>query len=200
MPIDDKAFLSLTGMLNQLTVIPDDQIRAFRTLLSKATYKKNEYFTKAGDNQTHIGYVLDGLFRLYYMDIKGKEYTKNFIKQRHFIAPYNSILRGQPSNLYIQALKDSEVILINYTEWLKLADTHSCWQILLRKLIEGAYLQKEKRESDLLFYDAQTRYNHFINEFPDLTKNIKQHHLASFLGMSPETLSRIKKSKVDKSQ
>ncbi len=200
MAIDEKAFSSLTSILNQFTVMPDNQISALRTLVSKASYKKHEYFTKVGDEQTHIGFVLDGLFRLFYVDLKGKEYTKNFMMQHHFVAPYNSVLSGKQSNLYIQALKDSEVLLINYAEGLKLADSHSCWQILLRKITESAYLQKEKRESDLLFYDAQTRYTNFINEFPDLRRHIKQQHLATFLGMSPETLSRIKKSKIDKSQ
>lgn len=193
MPISEKASLDIRNMLNQFAVIPNDQVSAFQALLSSATYKKYEYFAKAGDHQWHIGYVLDGLFRLFYIDLNGKEYTKNFMMPNHFVAPYNSILRGKPSNLYIQALKDSEVLLIDYNEWMKLADSHYCWQIVLRKITEGAYLQKEKRESDLLFYDAETRYINFKNEFPDLIKHIKQHHMASFLGMSPETLSRIKK-------
>ena len=77
---------------------------------------------------------------------------------------------------------------------LEIADTHIGWQILLRKLTEHGYLQKEKRESDLLFYDAETRYRHFRKEFPGLEKQVKQRHIASFLSMSPETLSRIKKS------
>lgn len=195
MPIKEKALLDIQNLLNQLTIIPDEQISAFQALLSEASYKKHEYFAKAGDYQFNIGYVLDGMFRLFYIDLKGKEYTKNFMMPNHFVAHYNSILRGKPSNLYIQALKDSEVLLIDYNEWIKLADSHCCWQIVLRKITEEAYLQKEKRESDLLFYDAETRYIDFKNEFPNLIKHIKQHHVASFLGMSPETLSRIKKLK-----
>ncbi len=114
----------------------------------------------------------------------------------HFVAPYNSILRGEASNLYIQALKDSVVVTFDYNACAVLASDHICWQTILRKITEGAYLQKEKRESDLLFYDAETRYANFMREFPDLARNIKQQHIASFLGMSPETLSRIKR-KID---
>lgn len=193
MPINEKELSHITNILNQFTAIPDDQISAFQVLLSRAKYKKDEFFVKAGDHPCHVGYVLDGLFRLFYIDLKGKEYTKNFMIPNHFVASYNSILRGTPSNLYIQALKDSEVLLIDYNEWMKLTDKHYCWQIVLRKITEIAYLQKEKRESDLLFYDAEARYINFRDEFPDLIKHIKQHHIASFLGMSAETLSRIKK-------
>ena len=169
-------------------------MNAILPFISKAFYRKGEYFTKAGDYQTHIGYVVDGLFRLFYVDPKGKEYTKYFNTQGSFVVVYNSILQGQPSYLYIQALKDSEALLINYLEWSKLADSQICWQIFFKKLTEQTYLEKEKRESDFLFYDAKTRYRNFIKDFPGLDKAIKQHHIASFLGISPETLSRLKKN------
>lgn len=195
MIINEKEYLQIRNKINQITPVPEKQMKQFLFLLKKAIYKKNEYFIKYGDKQTNIGYVLNGLFRLFYIDMNGKEYTKNFIGQDLMVSAYNSILKDKPSNLHIQALRDSQVFLINYNEWLKLAETHVCWQIVFRKMSDEGYLQKEKRESDLLFYDAETRYLNFKKEFPDLEKQIKQHHIASFLGMSLETFSRIKKSK-----
>ena len=192
--IDDKTFAILKTIISQIAPVPDEQMEAFLPLISKAIYKKNEYFARYGERQRHIGVVVSGLFRLFYIDMNGKEYTKNFIGQNGFVSAYNSILKDEPSNLYIQALSDSEVRLIDYSKWLGLADTHMSWQILLRKLTEHGYLQKEKRESDLLFYDAETRYRNFKKEFPGLDQQIRQRHIASFLSMSPETLSRIKKS------
>jgi CRP-like cAMP-binding protein len=188
-------FLHIKNKINQVCVIPDEQLKEIIPLISKASYKKNEYYTKVGDVQPYLGFVISGLFRLFYIDIKGKEYTKNFFTTDNLFSVYNSILKGKPSNLYIQALRDSEILLIDYNEWLKLTDSHISWQILLRKITEHAYLEKEKRESDLLFYDAETRYLNFKNDFPGLESQIKQHHIASFLGMSSETLSRIKKAK-----
>jgi CRP-like cAMP-binding protein len=192
---DDTAFLRIQKAFNLLTVIPEEQINAFRALLSKVSYKKHDYFVQAGDTHCHAGFVLDGAFRLFYIDHTGREYTKNFMISNQFTASLNSFLRGKPSNRYIQALKDSEVLRFDYNEWMKLVDSHICWFPIYRKIIEEAYLEKEKRESDLLFYDAETRYSNFKNEFPDLVEQVKQHHIASFLGISPETLSRIKKPK-----
>ncbi len=198
--MDENGIAQLRAVLNRLAAIPDIQMRALEALLSSAFYQKNEYFVKAGECHTHIGFVVDGLFQLFYTDRKGKEYTKNFFAANHFAAPYSALLQGNPSNLYIQALEDSRVLLIDYTAWLKFADTHPCWQIVFRKITEQAYLQKEKRESDLLLYDAETRYIRFNNEFPHWIGRIKQHHIASYLGMSPETLSRVKKQLHDKCQ
>ena len=197
---DKNPFSDLKDTINQIAFVPDEQLNALLPLTSKISYRKDEYFTKAGDNQLYIGYIIDGIFRLYYVDLNGKEYTKNFFIKNNFVAAYNALLQEKPSNLYIQALANAEVLLINYRESLKLLDSHLGWQIFFRKITEQVYLQKENRESDLLFYDAATRYLRFKEEFPDLDKRIKQCYIASFLGMSPETLCRIKNKKVDNCQ
>ena len=195
--IEENLLYTLKTTLNQLSPIPDEQFNIFVPLISKAFYKKHEYFVKAGDWQTHVGFVTDGLFRLYYVDMNGKEFTKNFFTQNRLVVAYGAMLRGEPSNLYIQALKNTEVLLIDYHKWMEFMDTHPCWQRLFLKITEYAYLEKERRESNLLFYDAENRYLNFMEEFPGLHKQIKQHHIASFLGMSPETLSRIKNVNLD---
>jgi CRP-like cAMP-binding protein len=194
MHIENASLLHIQNVINQFTTITDDQMKTIGSMLSSASYKKHEYFIKAGDLNSHAMFILSGLFRVFYINYKGTEYTKNFGTQNQFMAPFNSILRGKPSNLYIQALEDSEVLLLDYNKCIKTAESNISLQIILRKIMEEAYLQKEKRESDLLFYDAETRYINFKKEFPNLLSQIKQHHIASFLGMSPETLSRIKRN------
>ena len=90
--IDEKQFSDLKNTINQIAFVPDEQMNTILPFISKASYRKGEYFTKAGDYQTHIGYVACGLFRLFYVDIKGKEYTKYFSTQGSFVVVYNSIL------------------------------------------------------------------------------------------------------------
>lgn len=191
--------MNINDFLEKFAQPSCEQLKVFSALLSKTYYENNKYFVKAGDIHRKAAFVQDGLFRLYYLDHRGKEYTKNFMQSGSLISPLNSLLRGQPSNLYIQALKESTLLEIDFDDWLKLVDSHICWQIAYRKILEQAYLEKEKRETDLLVYNAARRYANFLREFPDLVKYVKQHHIASFLGMSPETLSRIK-SKNDKCQ
>ncbi len=184
---------AVRNIINGICPVPDGQFAAFIELLSKKRFAKHAYFIKMGERNDEAGYVVSGLFRLFYIDRKGREYTKNFMLPGHFVAPYNSLLRGEASNLFIQALTDSTALVFDFNAFMKLAEGEICWQTLLRRITEEAYLQKERRESDLLFYDAETRYANFTREYPNLTNAIRQHHIASFLGMSPETLSRIKR-------
>jgi CRP-like cAMP-binding protein len=139
-------------------------------------------------------FVEKGLFRLFYTDRNGKDFTKNFKSAGQFMAAKASLLLRSPSKLSIQALEDSTVLCFDYDDVLQMAEHSFRWQCLLRKAADADYLEKEKRESDLLFYDAKERYLNFIKERPDWENRIQQRYIASYLGMSPETLSRIRKN------
>ena len=159
-------------------------------------YLPDEYFLRMGEMSSKIGFITEGLFRIFHTDIKGNEYTKNFKSSGQFVSSLAALLLASPSKLSIQALENSELICIHYDNILKLADKNLQWQILLRKNIEADYLEKEKRESDLLYYDAKERYLHFIYEHPDWDARIQQRFIASYLGMTAETLSRIRSKPV----
>ncbi len=94
--------------------------------------------------------------------------------------------------MYIEALENSTVYELEYLEWLTLRKENSCWDLFLITLLEGAFATKEKRERELLLLDAEERYNIFKNEFPGLESRIRQHLIASYLGISPVSLSRLK--------
>lgn len=190
-----KIRASITRVFNQFSSLPDDRIDMILPSITASEYKKHDYFATEGEVQHNFGYIVSGAFRLYCINKEGKEYTQNFFCPNQLMAVYSSILKNEPSKYSVQALKDSVVLLMPYGDMLKLANSDMCWQVFIRKVTEYAYLEKEKRTSDLLFYDAKTRYYNFQNDFPHLEKLVKQHQIASFLGMSPETLSRIKKSK-----
>jgi CRP-like cAMP-binding protein len=148
----------------------------------------------------YIGFVTDGLFRIFHTDSEGNDYTKNFMSSGEITCSLAMLLSKKHSRLNIQALENSELVCLNYDDILQLAEQNFIWQRLLRKLIEMAYLNKEKREFDLLFFDAKTRYLNFIEEHPDWEKRIQQRYIASYLGMTPETLSRIRSQPISKSK
>ena len=155
-------------------------------------YSPNEYFICAGETNRKIGFVIKGLFRVFHTDMEGNEYTKNFRSTGHFMSSMAALLLTAPSRLNIQALEYSEVVCINYDRILQLADQSFLWQYLLRKSAEADFLEKEQRESDLLYYSAQDRYLNFLEKHPDWEERIRQRFIASYLGMTPETLSRIR--------
>ncbi|MFW6034832.1 MAG: Crp/Fnr family transcriptional regulator [Halothermotrichaceae bacterium] len=109
---------------------------------------------------------------------------------------YENFFRGESSKFYIKAMEDSNILVTDYNSWRKLLEENFCWNILAKRVVDRAYILKEKRESRLLLEDAKTRYIKFLEQYPRLKDRVKQYHIASYLGISPVTLSRIN-SKLD---
>ena len=182
----------LTAILRSLVDIPEDEAVKATKLFQTCTLKRGEFFVRAGDTPRTIGFVMSGILRLYYIDCEGTEYTKSFCAENSFVAAYSALLLKQPSQLLIQALEDAKLLIADYSAYRSLCEKHTCWQMLNCKIAEILFIKKEKRESALLLDDAKTRYLSFQEDYPGLETRLKQHHIASYLGITPVTLSRIR--------
>ena len=172
--------------------IPIEDIKSLAQNAKIMECQTDEYFLRSGEAGRKVGFVMAGLFRLFYVDYAGKEYTKNFKATGQFVGALASLLLHTPSRLNIQALEHSAVMCFDYDRILQMAENNLLWQRLLRKMMEVEYLEKEQRESDLLFFDSKERYRNFVTAHPDWDKRIQLRHIASYLGMTAETLSRIR--------
>jgi len=183
-----EGFEKLTG----ITDFPQEELLKVIGEMHISLYSKGEYFARAGEISNTLSYIQEGLFRTYIIGNDGKEYTKNFYSEGSFMGAQTSLLTGKPSLNSIQALEDSVSLEMDYRFLTQIAEQNMAWQKLFRCTAEQDYLAKEKRESELLLFDAKTRYIHFIEEHPEWAARIKQHYIASYLGITAETLSRIK--------
>ncbi len=183
----------LIDYMKSVAHVPSELEEQFSALLSRKSVAKGDNFINEGQFPKSIGFVNKGLFRYYYVDRNGVEYTKSFFDKGVVISSYSAILENRPSYFTIQALEDSEIEVVPYREFHQLFSEHHCWHEFLIALLQKAYLIKETREREFLLLDAEQRYKAFLHRFPTLEKRVPQHIIASYLGIAPESLSRVRK-------
>ncbi len=186
-------FKQFKKVLNSYCDIPEEELVRIENFFYPYELKKGELFVRSGYMTHSISFIVAGLLRYFYTDKNGVEYTKAFAAEDDFAVSYGSMLLKQPSAFSIEALEDTVMLRINYSDWEKLLDNTLCWNVVARKVMEKVYILKQIRESELLLEDAQSRYLHFLEQYPSLHKRLKQHYIASYLGISPVSLSRIRK-------
>ncbi|WP_254635066.1 Crp/Fnr family transcriptional regulator [Paenibacillus sp. GbtcB18] len=152
---------------------------------------KGTCLIKAGELVNHAYFCSEGLFRLFYSISDGREFNVAFTLENDFATSYGAMVTGGPSNFAIQAMEDSVVIEISYETMQKLMDKSHAWERFVRRSVERLYIRKEERERELLYLNAQERYEAFLVKYPGLEKRIPQYHIASYWGISPVSLSRL---------
>ena len=187
---------SLREILFSVYAMPENYISALFQIGEEKTIPQNDNYIEAGSIPRKFALVISGLFRYVYLDSKGKEFTKGLIPEHRFISSYSAMITQTPSWFYVEALEDSTIFEINYDKWLDLRKEDPYWDRFLLKMVEFGFMVKEKRERELLLLDAETRYQNFRKDFPGMENRIKQHIIASFLGIKPESLSRIRKKSI----
>ncbi|WP_422348305.1 Crp/Fnr family transcriptional regulator [Flagellimonas sp.] len=173
--------------------MPIEKARELAAIARPFSLQQGGYFIREGEIPKKLAFVRSGLFRFVYINERGQEFTKGIMQEQSFISSYSAMVSQSPSHFYIEALEDSKIFEITYENWLKLYHDDVFWVKFALKLVEKGFIKKEKRERSLLLFDAETRYHNFLEEHPGLEKRIPQHIIASYLGIQPESLSRIRK-------
>jgi len=166
-------------------------------ILKKATeleLRKEEYFSEAGKVSVQVGFIVDGIMRVCYYDNKGEEITKYFIDENNLVVDLESFDNGICSSAYVQAVTDCKLIVFSKTDWDELLNTIVGWDTIVHKIISKALIQKVARRSPLVSEDATTRYLSFMKLFPNVLNRIPLSYLASYLGITQSSLSRIRKN------
>ena len=187
---------STEEFINTIISLTDCSNEQIEKVLSFSQFKdipKGGTYIREGEIPKSFAFVAKGLFRYFYTHKNGNELTKGFFPERTFITSYSALLENRESYFTIEALEDSTILVIEYRKWKEVAQNETCWLNFLLRLVEKGYCTKEAREREFLLFDAQERYLSFLKRHPGLEKRIKQHHVASYLGITPVSLSRIKK-------
>ena len=181
-------------MTEQLkNILSDKHIGELLLIGKEKSIMSSDYFIKTGETPTKIAFVFKGLFRYVYINDNGDEFTKAILSENIFISSYSAMVLNKPSYFSIEALENSRLLEFTWSDFNQLKENDIFWVKFLMKFLEKGYITKEKRERDLLLLDAETRYKNFLAEFPGMEQRVKQGIIASYLGIKPETLSRIRK-------
>ncbi|KFF04622.1 Crp/Fnr family transcriptional regulator [Flavobacterium reichenbachii] len=166
-------------------------------ITGKATHleiKKDDYFSEAGKVSVQVGFVLDGVMRVCYYDKKGEEITKYFIDENNLVVDLESFQNSICSSAYVQAVTDCKLIVFSKSDWEELLNTIIGWDTIVHKIISRSLMQKIERRSPLVSEDATTRYLSFMEKYPKIINRIPLSYLASYLGITQSSLSRIRKN------
>lgn len=165
---------------------------AWAGLLKEQVYRKGDYFAQIGQIPKKVAFVCKGLFSQYYITDKGDAVIKYFFPEGRIAGSIPATLKKSPSLFAIEALEDTTVLEYDYHEFKKLVSAHKDIAAFYIQYLEQHWIiGKEPYEISLRNDSAATRYDEFLNNYPELTKRLKKYHLAAFLGITPTQLSRI---------
>lgn len=175
--------------------LSDAALDKIASILVRTEVKKNTLYLKEGEVSKYIGYVYKGMLRLFYYKNK-KDLTEHFACEGTNFFSIESFFRQQPTHLMIEALENSVVYGLPHDELLELAAEHYEIEVMYRTLIENSLILSQQKADTLRFESANERYRRLLREHPEIIQRAPLSHIASYLLMTPETLSRVRASLV----
>lgn len=164
-----------------------------KELLTIEKLKKNEFFLQSDHYCNKIGFIKTGVFRLFFTDKDGSEITRYFLAENQFIVDLKAFNHRTLSTDNIQSLTDSEIISLDRHALETIPTFFKAWNDIFRQLTENALLEKMHNRSCLVYQDARSKYLTFVEQNGNLANRIPLGHLASYLGIKQQSLSRIRK-------
>ena len=175
----------------KFNILSKEAEKAIAEISSVVNIKKNKDLQPIGHTCKTIYFIKKGVARIYYFK-DGIDVTERFFFESSIIARVESLFTGKPSRKAIQILEDAEIIAINANQLFKLYDTFPEIERLFRKIFETAYVETVNRIEGIQFHSAEERYNALISEAPNVLMRVPLKYVASYLGITQVSLSRIR--------
>lgn len=171
----------------------EEEIKIIESVFFKVTYKKGDIIIKANDTVDHQYYILDGCLRSYYIDKQGREYTVQFGIRDWWISDFTAFFSDSKALMNIEVIQDAVLYRISRNDKEYLYSSIPKVESFFRVKLERAFAAFQRRILSGLSQPASKRYLRFIKRYPNIEKSVKNYHIASYLGITTESLSRIRK-------
>jgi CRP-like cAMP-binding protein len=189
---------SLKQVMRQMISISEDELEDFTSRLCIKKFKRNEIISRPDQIPNDVFFICKGIIRVLITDLEGNEHTIHFSLENQFIADYSNFMLRTPSFYALQALEDTEVVVLprQAIEW---GYNHlSEGQKMGRLIAEYYFIYQDNRIKNIYARTPRERYDSITEVFPNIHNRVPQHMIASYLGITPVHLSRLKKMKVPK--
>jgi CRP-like cAMP-binding protein len=164
-----------------------------KTYLTLKKVRKKQYLLQEGDVCKWVAFIETGALRLYKVNEDGSEHIVQFALEGQFMTDLYSFLTNEPSIYNIDAVEDSELVLITKSASDELRKLSPKFQEFVLQATSDAYIQLEKRMTSVISLGLEERYKELTSKYPNIIRRLPQHMIASYMGLTPETLSRVRK-------
>lgn len=188
----NDAVILLDDFFNRNTNLSKEERLALYDKMQLIHFPAKSLLSKPGDICPYEAYVVKGLVRTYFINDKGDEVTIHFAKEDWWVGDIASFSLQRPSVLSIETLEDTYILAITYSEKEKLFKEKPLFERVFRMMIQRTHAFMLNRLVSVLSSSADVRYKEFIERYPDVPQRVPQHYIASYLGISPEFLSKIR--------
>ena len=194
---DTELLESISKYFHCLAEPPEADIKRFVAQAKIRSLEPSECFCNLGQKLHEVAYIQNGMVRYFVTLPDGEEATKDFSVAGTFTLSFGSAVARVPAQVAIAAVVPTELLVWPYQVLLDLFEANAEWQKLGRRIAEMLYIRKEQRELSFLQLDAATRYKKFCEQFGPYMAQIPQYYIASYLGIRPQSLSRLRKTLAD---
>lgn len=179
--------------LKNISPITDSEFHRTISYFKEEKIRKGNFFVKQNNVCQKVGFILEGTLRTYYINEKAEEITSCFCIENNLTTSYKSFILQEPSALNLQAIEDTRLLVVNYDNLQKLYKESAVWQIVGRAIAEKEYIVMEQYASILNSESAKEKYLRLLKEQPNVLLKANIAYIASYLGVTRRTLSRIRK-------
>ena len=184
----------LFSHIQQKVSLSDNDKDAIKNFFVPKKLRKRQYLLQEGDVCKYLTFIANGLLRTYNVDDKGDEHMSVFGWEGWWLSDFNSFLSGEPAVFNIDAIEDSELLMISRADYEALTITVPIMDRYFRILYQNSIVTKERRLMSSITHTAEEKYVQLAESNPKMIERVPQNLIASYLGIAPETLSRVKKN------
>jgi len=189
-----SAFRVLRAYLQSKATFSDEEFVFMEGLFRPRALRAGDVLQRAGELATHAAFVAEGCLRSYVIDGKGKEHVVQFAPENWWLSDAVSLMTRTPSQYFIDAVEDSSLLLIDPPSHLRILERVPGYATAFQTGLQKHAAAKDQRIVSAMATSAEERYQEFMRTYPSIGLRVPQWMLASYLGVSPETLSRVRKS------